>query len=145
MFLVSPVLWYFSWSIFSKLNKAKISLISRHSALSLRSLTNSLTNSHSNKLFYVKLILSEETNTFIHDYTLTYTYEGPDSSFDTLSRVDLQVKLVRRKRLKKLKPIKKITFIEETFLKCNFLDEKKKNERDRRRVQKAKSIYILSK
>lgn len=92
----------------------------------------------------MKLILSEKTNTFLH----TNTYEGPDSSFDTLSRVDLQVKLVRRKRLKNLKPIKKITFIEETFLKCNFLDEtkeKNKNERDRRRVQKAKSIYILSK
>lgn len=93
----------------------------------------------------MKRILSEETNTFLH----TNTYEGPDSSFDTLSRVDLQVKLVRRKRLKNLKPIKKITFIEETFLKCNFLDEtkekKNKNERDRRRVQKAKSIYILSK
>lgn len=45
----------------------------------------------------MKLIPSEETNTFLH----TNTYEGPDSSFDTLSRVDLQVKLVRRKRLKK--------------------------------------------
>lgn len=73
----------------------------------------------------MKLILSEETNTFLH----TNTYEGPDSSFDTLSRVDLQVKLVRRKRLKKSQTDKEITFIEETFLKCNFLDETKEKTR----------------
>lgn len=88
----------------------------------------------------MKLILSEETNTFLH------TYEGPDSSFDTLSRVDLQVKLVRRKRLKNLKPIKKITFIEETFLKCNFLDEtkEKKQERTRPTTSSEGQKYIYS-